>query len=278
MAHLTRFTVLGSTGFIGHHLVTHLRACGYEVLTPGRDTDLIGHVLGHVIYAVGLTGDFRQRPFDTVDAHVGLLSRLLQLASFDSFLYLSSTRVYGGLAPDRLAQEEMALPQQSTIDGLYDLSKMLGEALCLALPNSAIRVVRLSNVYGLGQSPHTFLHMLLAELQCNAEVVISEAAESTKDYVAVADVVELLPQISLSGRKRLYNLASGRNLSHRELADCLQALTGCAVRFAHGVRKRSFPRIDVTRVTSEFYWCPRNLLLDLPKLLSVHCNNIMKKD
>lgn len=264
---MSRFTVLGSSGFIGRHLVAHLRASGHEVLTPARDADLAGQASGHLIYAIGLTGDFRQRPLDAVDAHVGLLAKVLRDARFESFLYLSSTRIYGGLPADQLAREDLALPQRPTLDGLYDLSKLLGEAMCLAQNHPAMRVVRLSNVYGVGQSPHTFLQMVLAELLREGEVTIGEAAESTKDYVALRDVVELLPRIAEHGDSRLYNLASGVGLSHRELAERLEVLTGGRVHFAENGACRRFPRIDVSRVSRAFAWEPRSLLADLPELL-----------
>ena len=53
-----RFTVLGSTGFIGTRLVRRLRATGYEVLTPGRDDSLVDADLGHAIYCIGMTADY----------------------------------------------------------------------------------------------------------------------------------------------------------------------------------------------------------------------------
>lgn len=264
---MSRFTVLGSGGFIGRHLVAHLQRLGHDVLTPARDARLVGQALGHLIYAIGLTGDFRQRPLDTVDAHVSLLARVLREASFDSFLYMSSTRVYGGLPAEQLAQEELPLPQRPTLDGLYDLSKLLGEAMCLAQDRPTVRVVRLSNVYGLGQSRHTFLQMVLSALARNGEVLIGESAESSKDYVALRDVVELLPRIAESGGAGTFNLASGINVSHRDLAERLQALTGGVVRFAEDGACRRFPRIDVSRVSQAFAWQPRSLLADLPELL-----------
>ncbi|MGH8352861.1 MAG: NAD-dependent epimerase/dehydratase family protein [Pseudomonas sp.] len=264
---MSRFTVLGGSGFIGRHLVAHLRGAGHEVWAPARGEAICARPLGHVIYAIGLTGDFRQRPFDTVEAHVGLLGRVLREAEFDSFLYLSSTRVYGGLPADTLASEELALPQRPTLDGLYDLSKLLGEALCLALPNPAIRVVRLSNVYGLGQSRHTFLQMLLDSLAQDGAVEIGEAPESSKDYVALADVLELLPRIALQGRERLYNLAGGEAISHRQLADCLQAAGAGRVRFAAAGATRRFPHIDISRLQREFAWQPRRLVEQLPALI-----------
>ena len=106
-----RFTVFGATGFIGANLVAHLSRRGHEVRCPKRDLPIeAGDHLGHVIYAIGLTANFRSRPYETVEAHVGLLSRLLQTSCFDSWLYLSSTRVYAGLLGASKVDEEVRIP------------------------------------------------------------------------------------------------------------------------------------------------------------------------
>src|ERR1700716_982463 len=93
-----KFTVFGGTGFIGRHLVAHLRKNGRDVIVPPRDTEQMhGKSLGHVVYAIGMTGNFRNRPHETLQAHVYVLENLLKNTKFESWLYLSSTRVYAGL-------------------------------------------------------------------------------------------------------------------------------------------------------------------------------------
>src|SRR3989442_14364126 len=91
---MSTFTVVGGRGFIGGHLVRHLQSLGHTCQVPARGERPAEPA--HVIYAAGLTGDFRQKPFETVRAHVSDLVALLHHGSFDSFLYLSSTRVYAG--------------------------------------------------------------------------------------------------------------------------------------------------------------------------------------
>ena len=72
------FTVLGACGFIGSHLAERLREANVKPSCPSRDEDLSGKNLGKVIFCIGLTGDFRARPFDTVTAHVCRLVEILQ--------------------------------------------------------------------------------------------------------------------------------------------------------------------------------------------------------
>lgn len=262
-----RFTVLGSTGFIGRHLVMHLQSLGHDVLAPARDAqDLRGQDLGHVIYAIGLTGNFRQQPAETIEAHVTQLQRLMHGADFLSWLYLSSTRVYGGYDGTAAVREDARLTVHPGLDGLYDLSKLLGESYCLAQENSTIRVVRLSNVYGAEQSTNTFLGSVMRDLAQNGEVEIGEDAGSAKDYVAIDDVVSLLPEIAQSGKQRLYNIASGINTTHGALAD-IWTTCGYRVNFRENGEKRVFPPIDISRIQREFGASPRHITDDLPLLM-----------
>ncbi|MDP2035616.1 MAG: NAD-dependent epimerase/dehydratase family protein [Polaromonas sp.] len=263
-----KFTVLGGHGFIGGHLVKHLKAQGHVVDDPGRELEgVMDGELGHVIYAIGLTADFRKRPFDTVDAHVSLLARLLQRCRFESWLYLSSTRVYAGLGKSQVTEDDAILVPPGP-DSLYNLSKLMGESLCLTLPNPAIRVARLSNVYGKGMSPDNFLGSVLSDLRRQGRVTVNEAPESGKDYVGIEDVCTLLQAISAGGKERLYNVASGRSLSHKLLLERICALTGFSADYAVGAPIRTFPLVDVSRARHEFDYRPRHLFDTVGGLLT----------
>ena len=262
-----RFTVLGARGFIGSHLSDHLRRNGMEVDTPQRGAaDLQGRSLGHVIYAIGLTGNFRQSPDAAVEAHVCTLQRLMDGAEYESWLYLSSTRVYGNLGTAGRATEDAALQVIPGADGLYDLSKLLGEAICLGKDNPAVRVARLSSVYGVGRIEHTFLGQVLNEVAASGRVQFREAPQSSKDYVSIDDVVALLHRIAVSGKHRIYNVASGAPVTHRQLAAGI-AKCGFNAEFADNAPIRAFPVIDINRVRAEFGAVSHSLLEDLPALI-----------
>lgn len=247
-----KFTVLGATGFIGRHVATHLRSRGHEVLTPARDAALVGQSLGHVICAIGLTGDFRERLFDTVDAHVAVVARLLPTIDYESFMYMSSTRVYRGLGAGARAHEESALSIVPCRDSVYDLSKMTGEALCLSQDKSSVRVVRLSNVVGPGMSPHTFLGAVVEEARLTGSVVIRDHPKSAKDYVLIENVSPLVEKVALEGQHRVYNVAAGRNISALEIASYLKDVGIHAVFSEISSTPRVFPRIDCSRIVKEF--------------------------
>jgi nucleoside-diphosphate-sugar epimerase len=248
------FTVLGATGYVGAALVAALERGGHLVhpVTRGTLPALLEtrRNAGHVIDCIGITGDFRNRPHDTAEAHVGVTARCLARLEFDSFLFLSSTRVYARAASTHEGSPLACLPADPS--DLYNLTKLAGEALCLADPRPTVRVVRVSNIHGGSLPTDTFLGALLQEGRTTGSVVFRQSPRSCKDYVSLADVTHLLPLIAVYGRHRLYNLASGVNTSHAAIALLLRRHAGWRVSFAPNAPAVRFPPIDIGRLATEF--------------------------
>ena len=261
-----QFTIFGASGFIGSNLEVYLRGQGHSVNTPRREEQLDPRAnLGHVIYAVGMTGDFRTRPFETIESHVTALSNLLRRSSFDSWLYLSSTRIYR--LSDSTSNETDSISVIPGSDGIYDISKLLGEALCLAMKHPAIRVVRLSNVYGVGQSKNTFLGDIIGTLASGGDVTIQESPTSSKDYITIAEVVQLIEKIVLNGKHNIYNVASGLNTSHLAISRIIEAVLDVEIEFIENAQERIFTNINVNRIKNEFSFEALDIKDVLPEIL-----------
>lgn len=263
---MSKFTILGATGFIGSRLVRDLGARGESCLTPGRDDPaLFEQHLGHVIDCIGIN-DFMERPRAAIEAHAAHLIDILERSRFDSFLYLSSTRVYrhvAGTGEDVLPAIDPAADWE-----LFNLTKLLGESLCLGDPRPDVRVARLSNVYGADQLfEPVFLPTLIREALGEGKISLTVSLDSAKDYVTVGDVVELLPRIATDGRDRLYNVAAGRNVSNREITELLARLTDCRIEVAEGSPDAIFPPIRIDRVRQEFDFEPAALVDALPLMV-----------
>lgn len=264
-------TVLGASGFIGSHVIKRLDALGTEYQAVGRDEAVPGGPLGHVIYCIGVTADFRSRPFDTVEAHVCKLNEILRDCHFESLLYLSSTRLYTGA--DSTAEDTAIRIAPTDASDLYNASKVVGESLVLNCGRHG-RVARISNVYGADFNSENFLSSIIRDAIVDKKVVLQTTADSAKDYVYVDNVIDALLAIATGGKQRVYNLASGVNVANGQLADALRQVTGCTVDFPHNVPSVKFPRINIDRLRAEFDFQPSRVLDDIPHLVDLYRRNL----
>lgn len=255
------WTILGANGVIGRRLVFDLHTAGLEVLPVGRDLDVIyNRPLGNLIYAIGLTGDFRERPFETLEAHVTIVSEILKRSNFSSFLYLSSTRVYSRVP---LGFEDATLPVSvHDPSDLYNLSKLMGEALCLRDVRDTVRVARLSNVVSADDCEKANFLPSLVQAAASGHVHLHTSIDSTKDYISVEDVSSLLIKIATVGVRRLYNVASGTQISHAEWLAFLAQRKDFTVSVAPSAPTYRSPPIDIERIREEFNFKPRSVLIN----------------
>lgn len=257
-------TILGGRGFIGRHLVATLESLGWDCWVPERDDPkLFLNALGTVFYCIGLTADFRTRPFATVDAHVGRLQQILEHGNFEKIIYLSSSRVYAGC---EIGEEgKPLLVDSARPDDLYNLSKLMGESLVFQSRHEC-GVARLSNVLGIGMDASNFIGAVLVEAKETGCVHFRTALSSAKDYIWIDDAVAGLIAIATDGGRKIYNVASGVNLTHNALAEMLIA-RGIRVSVADYAPVTCFPPISVSRLTRETAWRPAPIMPRLEALL-----------
>lgn len=262
------YTVLGGRGFIGSHVAAALKERGHDVWVPSREAPLTGRDLGIVIYAIGLTADFRRRPFETVDAHVGVLTDVLRACTFTSLLYLSSTRIYGN--GDVVVDEATPLTvNPADPSDLYNLTKATGESVALH-SGKPCKIARISNVYGDDYGSQNFLSDILRRAATEGRVTFRTSPTSQKDYVALSDVVALLLSIAESGRELVYNIASGTATSHQAIADVLANQLQIRCEFEPSAPTIHNNPISAERVRREFGFTTRTLLADLPALFTAY--------
>jgi nucleoside-diphosphate-sugar epimerase len=266
-----KFSIFGANGFIGSNLVNFLKnqKIEYDILKP-EDQEVFEKSLGHVIYCIGITGDFRKRPFDTVESHVCLLHKILKKCKFDSFLYLSSTRIYANSSTTNEDAEIIVNPNK--FEDIYNISKIMGESLCMASNKSNVRIARISNVVGNNLKTDNFLSSIIHDAVMTKKIILHSTIESEKDYVLINDVVKILPKIAIDGKYKIYNVASGKNVKNKEIIDELIKNTNCEVSFSADSNKIIFPIINVERINKEFNYEPTLILNEFIKNINEYKN------
>ncbi len=263
-----RFTVIGADGFIGSRLSQYLVIHrGWNCRALGRRDPLpAGENLGHVFYCAGVSGDFLQRPLDTMAAHVGFLERVLRECQFDSLLYLSSTRVYQRAAATAETADIPVQPRE--LSDLYNISKLAGEALCFSDARPTVRSARLSNIFDDSFTSATFLTDLFRQAKRAGTIHLRSAPKSAKDYLLLADLLPLLAQIALHGRERIYNVASGGNTTNQEIAGVFANTLKCAASYELNAPTVVHPQMDIARIAQEFSFRAGDFLASIAAALT----------
>ncbi|ABP61317.1 SDR family oxidoreductase [Enterobacter sp. 638] len=272
---MAKYTVIGGRGFVGSHIVALMEHKGHEVYVPERNaSELFENHLGRVIYCAG-NGDCANNYYAVLEANTLLLSKLLQHASFDNMVYVSSTRVY--MNNDSANETDDLVITQKDQRRLFNLTKLVSEELCLK-SDRQVTVVRPSNIYGLALSSTLFLPSIIRHAINNGEINMYVAPEYEKDYVSVNDVAQactwLVDNDHLS--KGIYNIAAGFNVTAKQIADVIQHETNCEIHW-HNV---NFPREDfpvtciekISKINADYK--PQNVLDDLKIMIANYKNEL----
>jgi UDP-glucose 4-epimerase len=265
---MRKATLIGGNGYVGRHLLARLLRDGWACWVPQRDDlKLMHRDLGHVFYCAGLTADYAERPFDTVEAHSSLLNQVLRDTTYTSLVYLSSTRLYDSLG-NSLGHNPATETSPLTLDPnnprhVYDLSKALGESLCRVASKGRARVARLSSVWGGDHGTEGFLPELMRGVLAackkqgkQARLQVNSSPHFKRDYVHIDDVVEALIALAAPADFGIYNVAGGRNISNRELFNCVLDASGCKVEPTSDRPTPALPRISIERMAQDFGWTP----------------------
>ena len=272
-------TVLGATGYVGSNLLNKFRAAGTQVYAPTRDADLRNKQLGHVVYCIGMTADFRTKPFDTIESHVCVLKKILQESEFESLTYLSSTRVYIKSKNDNnfVTEEDDIVINSSDSNDIFAASKITGELLALNSGRKNIKIVRLSNVFGSDLFSQNFLTALIKEALRNNRVELFTTSDSAKDYISISDVCEALYQLSFRNETGIYNLAYGQNTANERILNVISKITGAEIVYSAKAQKIIFKTINTSKMNNELGFRPKENVIDLlPGIISVFKNRDSK--
>ena len=243
-----RATIVGAAGFVGRRLSARLRRDGWDVAAPVKDDpDLLKRDLGVVFYCAGLTADYDQRPFDTVEAHATLVSRLIEAGRFERIVYLSSTRLYDGRAETEVSEAAPLVFDPTDPRRTYDLSKALGENLVVTRSGGRGAVARLSNVFHWEAGSPGFLSEWLARARDERAFTLASSPYVVRDYIHLDDVVEGLLAIARADQPLIFNVASGALVTNGRIAEVFEAC-GWRVAFSSEARPAPPPNSRIERL------------------------------
>ena len=241
-----RVVLLGGSGFVGRHLLQHLRQLSVPVLALGSSSlnlcepDAGRRLLEQLepddalIIAAAITPD-RGNTIQTLMANLRMAEQCCSLAAdrLSHLVYLSSDAIYGNdsLIRDDSVPAPMNCYAQAHFLREYLIRTAADQWGCPCL------VLRPTGIYGPGDThssygPNRFLKTALADKSIN----LFGGGEELRDHIYVGDVVRLIALSLFRRSAGSLNLATGRSHTFSQVA----ALAADAV--PHPVAIRSFPR------------------------------------
>jgi UDP-glucuronate decarboxylase len=179
---------------------------------------------------------YRRFPLETIDVNVSGTRGLLDLAhehNSRSFVYLSSSEIYGDPPADKIPTSEAYWGHVSSTGprACYDESKRLAETLCMTyhrLYGLPVRLVRPFNVYGPGlrlDDGRIVPDLIKAALDGEPLVLYSDG-QATRSFCYIADFVAALPFLTVDDLPSgPYNVGNDEEMSIRACAELVDSLT-----------------------------------------------------
>jgi dTDP-glucose 4,6-dehydratase len=291
---MPRALVTGAAGFLGSHLSDYLIARGYSVV--GMDNLLTGdlanieHLAGSdfvyvkhdVTNYINLPGpldlifhfaspaspiDYLRVPIQTLKVgSLGTHNALgLAKAKNARFLLASTSEVYGD--PQIHPQREDYWGNVNPVGprGVYDEAKRFSEAMTMAyhrVHGVQTRIVRIFNTYGErmriedGRAIPAFLSQALRD----EDVTVFGDGSQTRSLCYVSDLVDGIYRLMMSDVVDPVNIGNPHELTIRQLAEHIIALTGSRSRIVTRPLPVDDPRVrqpDITRARTLLGWEPR---------------------
>ncbi len=270
------FTIFGQ-GFVGTNISIFLKKKKCKLFIPKKGKYKFKKNLHNVIYCIG-NQNWLKDPEVTYNANLAMVPKIIFNNKFDSFTLLSTTRLYFANPKTKTSENDPININSNSKSFLYNSLKIAAENLCLTLNNKNIKVIRMSNLFGDNFTNQAYiLPTWIRDSIINKKIDLYINKNSTKDFIYVDDAFDVLLKIIKTGKHRLYNVASGKNIKLSKILKEIKKITNCKINYTNSSNIIKEPKINIKRIINEFNFKPKNNLIDLLNDLIINYkNNLLK--
>jgi len=286
---VVRVLVTGGAGFIGKHLVrsllekdhtvtifdnfsnsskksiSHLIDNGAkviegditksdEILDAVKEQDIVIHLAAKISVQESI-----RNPSETFYVNVDGTRNVLAACeknNIKKLIVASSAAVYGEGSPDTKLTEESETNPISP----YGESKLkMEEMIKKFVSNHDISciILRFFNIYGAGQSPEYagVITKFIKRITQNKPLEIFGEGIQTRDFIAIEDVVDVIYASITNDNSGTYNIASGKAVTIKELAETIISVSGKKLEVKHTSPKKG----DIMHSQADIFLAKNNL-------------------
>lgn len=197
--------------------------------------DYIIHLAGY-----GQPAKFSVDQAKTIKLNTTLTMELLErLKQGGKFLFASSSGIYNGLTKESYKEEDVGTTNTLHPRACYIEGKRCGEAIVNAYRANGIsaKSARISYTYGPGvrKSDERALYSFIKQ-GLQGTINLLDNGDAQRIYCYVADVVELLWNILLFGKKPIYNVGGIEKVTVLELAQKVSSVLETTIRLPEHIQ------------------------------------------
>lgn len=266
------------TGFRKNFLINindkNFQFINYDVRIPFITNEKIDYI----VHAAGLASPYyyMKYPLETIESAVIGAKNLLELARISksrSFLFFSSSEIYGNPHPESIPTPEDYIGRVSSIGprACYDESKRLSETLCTIyhqIYGVPAKIVRPFNVYGPGMKhiDYRVIPNFIYKGLLGKSLPVHDKGVQTRTFCYITDAVTAFFKVLVSGKPgEAYNVGNDKpEISMYELATIICEIIGTNIlpkkkkypkNYPAGEPQRRCP--DLTKINKELNYTPK---------------------
>lgn len=240
-----------------------------ESLFKDYDLKYIFHLASPASPNAKCERSYINNPIETLRANSFGTYNLLELAKKHnaSFLYASSSEVYGDPSVSPQREDYFGNVNPNGIRSVYDEGKRFGEAVSMAYFRKFklnIRIVRVFNTYGPkmraddGRVVSNFINQAIQ----NKPITIYGDGSQTRSFCYISDMVDGFKRAMFSEKSKgeVFNLGNPHECSILELASLIKKLTNTNSGFTYDKLPQDDPktrRPDIDKAKTVLEWQPK---------------------